>query len=510
MANPLSTIDVASKKSNLKLILLLLGMSIGSFTLVYTNHLANKMADEEKYKAKLWAEAIARKARLLRYTKELFTKLAADERKKVDIYNQSTKFVLRFNDNDLLTFFNDIITSNNDIPAILVNESGDILGTRNIELPKGIKKFADLPDSIRTAFSMYPPILIDYKISKNYIHYKDSNLFSKLKQTLNDLVETFISEVVVNTASAPVILTDEKLNVLAFGNIDSSLIQDPKEALKLIKHMQSVNEPVVANLGEGVMRFIYYDDSATLKQLRVFPYVQLGVFAAFLIISYLAFSSERKAEQNMVWVGMAKETAHQLGTPISALQGWIAYLRELEEMKGHEHILEELENDAGRLALVADRFSKIGSVPQLTPESVKATVERNLAYMRRRASGKVAMTEHCPGDLNFKINTQLFDWVLENLLKNALDAMDGEGRIEVTATHDAHYAILDVSDTGKGIPKSKFETIFEPGYSTKRRGWGLGLSLTKRIVEEYHKGKIFVKRSEINKGTTFRIMIPKA
>ena len=314
----------------------------------------------------------------------------------------------------------------------------------------------------------------------------------------------------MNTASAPVILTDEKLNILAFGNIDSNKIEDPQEALKLIKHMQSTNEPVVANLGEGVLRFIYYDDSETLKQLRVFPYVQLGIFAVFLIISYLAFSSARKAEQNMVWVGMAKETAHQLGTPISALQGWIAYLRELDEMKAHEHILSELENDAGRLSLVADRFSKIGSVPQLTAESVKDTVEQNVDYMRRRASDKVTMTVESPVDLKFNINRQLFDWVLENLLKNALDAMNGEGRIDVVAQSDVKYVMIDISDTGKGIPKNKFDTIFEPGYSTKRRGWGLGLSLTKRIVEEYHKGKIFVKHSELNKGTTFRIMIPKA
>ena len=505
--------DVYSRKSNLKLILLLLGTFIGLATITYTNRLANQIAEEEKYKAKLWAEAIGRKAKLVRYTKELFTKLAQEERRKVNVYAQSTAIILSVEDkkenNDLLTFFNDIITSNNDIPAILCDGQGNILGVRNIELPAGAKLFSDLPSAIRAEFSTYPPITVDYKISKNYIYYKDSNLFTKLKQTLNDLVETFISEVVVNSASAPVILTDEKMNVLDYGNIDSTRMSNTDDVLKRIKQMQSAHEPVVADLGEGITRYIYYDDSDTLKQLRIFPYVQLGIFAAFLLIAYFAFSNARKSEQNLVWVGMAKETAHQLGTPISSLEGWIEYLRTLEGMKGSEKILTELETDVNRLSLVAERFSKIGSVPQLSAQNVKEILERNINYMRRRSSQSVIMNLHCPPSFQFKINNQLFDWVVENLLKNALDAMDGEGKIDVEVSADSKNVFIDITDSGKGIPKNKFETIFEPGYSTKRRGWGLGLSLTKRIVEEYHNGKIVVKQSEIGKGTTFRITLPK-
>ena len=476
---------------------------------MYTDHLANKMADEEKYKAKLWAEAIARKAKLVRYTKELFTKLASEERHKVNVYAQATKFLITDNDNDRATFFNDIVTSNTDIPAILVDEKGNISGARNIDLPKGIKLFSELPAAIRKEFSVYMPIVVDYKVSKNYIYYKDSNLFTKLRQTLNDLLETFISDVLLNTASTPVILTDEKMNVIAFANMDSSQMIGHDAAVQMITKMKKANAPVVADLGEGVTRFIYYDDSDTLKQLRIFPFVQLGIFAAFLIISYFAFSNARRAEQNMVWVGMAKETAHQLGTPISSLEGWVEILKEMDGVKENPQILDELQHDINRLSLVAERFSKIGSVPQLIPENVKVCVERNVGYMRKRASEKVIMTVHCPDDLQFKINKQLFDWVFENLLKNALDAMDGEGKIDVDVTSDVKHVIIDITDSGKGIPKNKFETIFEPGYSTKRRGWGLGLSLTKRIVEEYHNGKISVKRSEIDKGTTFRILVPR-
>ena len=485
------------------------GVLIGLSTLVYTNHLANKIADEEKYKARLWAEAIARKARLVRYTKELFTKLAADERRKVNVYAQSTKFVLKVEDNEMLTFFNEIVTSNNDIPAILVDEKGNILGARNIEIP-AVKTFFELPQKTIAEFSSYPPILVDYKINKNFIYYKDSNLFTKLKQTLSDLVETFISEVVVNTASAPVILTDEKMNVIDYGNIDSVKMNDNDAVLKMIKEMQAAHEPIMADLGEGVYRYIYYDDSQTLKQLRVFPFVQLGIFAVFLLISYFAFSNARRAEQNLVWVGMAKETAHQLGTPISSLSGWVELLRDIEGMKGNEKLLDEFDADIQRLTLVADRFSKIGSVPQLTAQSVRETLERNVDYMRKRASEKAHFSIFCEDDLRISINNQLFDWVLENLLKNALDAMDGTGEIDLEVSSDSNSVHIDITDTGKGIPKNKFETIFEPGYSTKRRGWGLGLSLTKRIVEEYHNGKIIVRSSEIGKGTTFRISLPNA
>lgn len=502
--------DIYTRKGNLKLMLLITGVVIGIATVWYTNRLAAKISRDEQYNAKLWAEAIGRKARLVRYTKDLFTRLAADERRKVAVYAQSTKFILTTEDNELLTFFNDIITSNSEIPAILTDGQGNILGARNIDLPKEARTFKELPQDILSEFSIYPPIIVDYKFSENYIYYKDSNVFTKLKQTLNDLVETFISEVVLNTASAPVILTDEKLNLIDYGNIDSAQVADKDSYMKLLKEMQAAHEPIEADLGEGVKRFIYYDDSSTLKQLRVFPFVQLGIFAAFLLISYFAFSNARRAEQNLVWVGMAKETAHQLGTPISSLSGWVEVLREFDEMKPHEQILNEFDSDIQRLALVADRFSKIGSVPKLHDESALDTVERNVSYMRRRASTKVIMDVICPADSRIAINAQLFDWVLENLLKNALDAMDGEGKIAVEISAEGNTVNIDVTDSGKGIPKNKFDTIFEPGYSTKRRGWGLGLSLTKRIVEEYHNGKIFVKHSEVGKGTTFRVALPKA
>lgn len=504
-----TSMDIYKQKSNIKLLLLLTAVSIGLLTTVYTNYLTNKIAHEEKRKAKLWAEAIASKAHLVRYTNDLFERLAADERKKIGVWSQSTKLIIKVEDGELLTFLSGIITGNTDIPVILADQDGKLIEFRNFEIV-GDKSKLNVSDAQFDAFRSYPPIVISFGAKNNYIYYKDSKLFFELKKTLNDIITSFITEVVINTGSAPVIMTDSLRQLMAFGNIDSAAVRDKSQFDALILSMQSKHEPISVDLGEGGTRYIFYDDSFILKQLKIFPYIQLAIFALFLVFSYFAFSSSRRAEQNMVWVGMAKETAHQLGTPISSLGAWIEYLKENEPLLAGSSTLAEMELDVERLTLVADRFSKIGSVPQLKPENVKDTLQRNIDYMRRRASGQVQFGLTCPDEsLTFAVNTQLFDWVLENLYKNALDAMKGEGSINTVVTANSKTVYLDISDTGCGIPRNKQQTIFEPGYSTKRRGWGLGLSLTKRIVEAYHSGKIYVKQSEVGKGTTFRIEIAR-
>lgn len=257
---------------------------------------------------------------------------------------------------------------------------------------------------------------------------------------------------------------------------------------------------------------IYYKESNLLRQLRYFPFVQLVLIIAFIGFGYLGFSSARRAEQNRVWVGMAKETAHQLGTPISAILAWIEHLKLLrEEDEEVQEVVGELRNDVSRLELIADRFSKIGSSPKLEPINVYEELEKCRAYMQRRASRRTVFDfpELDSEPQRIYINPHLFDWVIENLLRNALDAMEGQGQISVEVYDDQEFVYIDLSDTGKGIPDNKFKTVFEPGYTTKKRGWGLGLSLAKRIVEEYHNGKIFVKRSEEGVGTTFTIQLPK-
>jgi signal transduction histidine kinase len=274
--------------------------------------------------------------------------------------------------------------------------------------------------------------------------------------------------------------------------------------------MEENHTPILVDLGEGVQQKIYYDDSEVLRQLKVFPYIILLIFGAFALFSYLAMSNARRAEQNQVWVGLAKETAHQLGTPISSLVAWVEYLKENNQEPVGFSVINEIENDVERLTLVADRFSKIGAQPQLNPESVLDTVNNNVNYIKQRASKSVDFTVKCSDNtMLFSINKQLFNWVLENLFNNALDAMDGSGKLLIDISANSTRVYIDVADSGCGIPKGKHNTIFEPGFSTKRRGWGLGLSLTKRIVEEYHHGKIYVKSSELNHGTTFRIELPR-
>ena len=258
---------------------------------------------------------------------------------------------------------------------------------------------------------------------------------------------------------------------------------------------------------------IYVFDSPNLTYIRYFPIVQIGLISLFVLLAYFLFNASQRSEQNRVWAGMAKETAHQLGTPISAILGWIEHLRLSSENNSDQlEIVEELSKDVNRLELVADRFSKIGSAPDLVKINIYEEMNKCKEYMMKRSPKRVQFefpeATHEPKYVN--INQHLFDWVVENLLRNALDSLDGEGKISSNITQEDSVIVIDISDTGKGIPSSKFNAVFKPGYSTKKRGWGLGLSLAKRIIENYHKGKIFVKTSKLNEGTTFSIRLPMA
>jgi signal transduction histidine kinase len=326
-------------------------------------------------------------------------------------------------------------------------------------------------------------------------------------------VEFYRSIIAANT-TIPVILTDDQGNINGMVNIDSSgknlsFLQDK------IAMMKEQNEPIVIELYEGYRNFIYYENSKLLNQLRIYPYFQLGVIALFLAISYFAFSYSRTSEQNKVWAGMSKETAHQLGTPISSLMGWLDYLREREgDVKVPDKVLVEMQHDMDRLGLITERFSKIGSEPSLTVYNLYEVLEESVSYINSRTSQKVEISIkniEIFQTINVAVNKPLFAWVVENLCKNAVDAMDGEGAIwfEVSGTGDEMIQ-FDAVDTGKGIPANRHTTIFKPGYTTKKRGWGLGLSLVKRIIENYHSGKIYVQSSEVGKGTRFRIELRKA
>lgn len=319
----------------------------------------------------------------------------------------------------------------------------------------------------------------------------------------------FMLDIITGNETIPIILTDGKNNIISFRNLDSIQAKDTTYLNDELLEMKSEHEPIkiVYDAENDFYNLLYYKNSIVLTQLKAYPAIQLALISLFAIMSYLALSSSRRAEQNQVWVGMSKETAHQLGTPISSLNEWINLLRETpKEEQGY--LLDELQNDTKRLELITERFSKIGSEPILKEENMDLVVEKSMQYMKTRVSSLVNIHINIAKPGNWaKINVPLFDWVLENLSKNAIDAMNGKGELNINISHDAKFVYIDIHDTGKGIPKSKFNTVFKPGFTTKKRGWGLGLSLVKRIVEGYHKGKIFVRNSEAGKGTTFRIML---
>jgi signal transduction histidine kinase len=275
--------------------------------------------------------------------------------------------------------------------------------------------------------------------------------------------------------------------------------------------MKEVHEPIKIeyDMVNHRYNYLYYKNSRILTALQTYPFIQLSLIAFFALMSYFALSSSRRAEQNQVWVGMSKETAHQLGTPISSLREWHNLLKETEKDQ-QEEILKEVDYDIKRLELITERFSKIGSEPILKAENLDLVIEKAIGYLKNRVSSKVNFTVDIGQPNNWaNINIPLFDWVIENLLKNALDAMEGKGTISVDVKNETTQVVIDITDTGKGISSKNIGNVFKPGFTTKKRGWGLGLSLAKRIIEDYHRGKIFIKNSEINKGTTFRIILNK-
>jgi len=324
---------------------------------------------------------------------------------------------------------------------------------------------------------------------------------------LTDKNLDFYGKVMQNNETVPVIVVDSLDNILFMRNLDSSKMDNPRYVEKKLKQMKEGGDPVIINLTPTERQFLYYSKSTILTKLTFYPFVQLGIILLFILIAYFAFSSSRNAEQNQVWVGLSKETAHQLGTPISSLLAWL----EMMKLRTREaDLLTELEKDIKRLEKITERFSKIGSKPVLKKENLISVISTAVNYLKTRSSGSIKFNVHLTAEeLLVPLNASLFEWVVENICKNAIDATNGKGEVDIFITDHNQVVYVDVSDTGKGISKSKFKTIFKPGYTTKERGWGLGLSLAKRIVEEYHDGKIFVHQSELGKGTVIRIVLKK-
>jgi signal transduction histidine kinase len=319
----------------------------------------------------------------------------------------------------------------------------------------------------------------------------------------------FLFSIIEDNTTVPVILIDQEHNIISHRNIPPAVSSDINALMRELGRMENRNAPISIELPNGIVNYLYFRESSLLRQLRIYPYVQLAVILLFTGVAYVAFSSSRMAEQNQVWVGLSRETAHQLGTPTSSLSAWSEIIS--SRYPGTD-IAEELPVDVERLLRVTERFSLIGSKPKLQPDDLPSLAETTAAYLRKRIASTAELsvlneTTNCSA---VPFNPVLLGWVIENLVKNSADAMKGSGKIVIRLTESKSEAIIDVDDSGKGIPRKDFKTIFKPGYTTRERGWGLGLSLSKRIIEEYHKGKIFVLRSEPGMGSCMRIILKKA
>jgi signal transduction histidine kinase len=506
-------VNIYSRKQQWKWLLLIAALLIVAVSLWYSSRLVRKISESEKKNVELWAEAVRRKALMMEATSQLYSKIAREERKKVELWAEASRLITQVEDDNIASpLILQVVAGNETVPVILTDGKGKILLSRNLDTAQ-VKDSVYLKEQLQEMRRQHDsiPIRVD-KDPIHYVHYlfyRDSQVFNEIRESYEDNERSFIKEVASNPSLAPAIYVDSaSKEILAYGNLDTLRLKTDSSAYihAIVNDIRANGDTVRIGLSSGKTNFVYYLESPQLKQLRYFPVAQFTVIGMFLIVAYLLFSTSRRAEQNNVWVGMAKETAHQLGTPLSSLIAWLEYMK----LKGtNDEMSKEIEQDVKRLEMITERFSKIGSQPKLVNEDVVAALLSSVEYIRSRSPKSVKFNFNLTGRIDVPLNVPLFAWVIENICRNAVDAMDGIGEITIEVSDLQPFVYIDITDTGKGIPRSRQKTIFEPGFTTKQRGWGLGLSLSKRIIEQYHKGKIFVKRSEPGKGTTFRIVLEK-
>jgi len=475
--------------------------------ILYSNALIKNIEKEERRKVSIWADAISYKASLISYMDDFFKTIRVSESKRASLLVKAIQKSANSQLTEDLAFYLEVIEANSTIPSIITDEKGNI--TSMVNMPSEIADLKHINelgakkaefDSLRMHY---------YRGDYIIVYHKESKIYSDLRTVINNLIQSFFQEIVINEASVPVIITNSSMcDIITSGMVDSVKLQTAESKQKLIKHFKSQNTPIKIELPHWGTCYVLYEESAILTQLRYYPIIQLIIVIIFVIAGYLILSFARRSEQNRVWVGMSKETAHQLGTPISSLLAWNELLK---EQGVDRNIMVEIEKDVSRLETIAQRFSKIGSEPELVIENIAVVIEEFVEYLQTRISSKVVIkvNRNDVKDFNMPVNRYLFEWVIENLCKNSIDAMDGNGVIIIDLLEDEKYFFVDISDTGKGISSKGFKQIFTPGFTTKKRGWGLGLPLAKRIIKQYHKGKLFVKSSVLDRGTVMRIQFRK-
>jgi signal transduction histidine kinase len=502
--------DLYSAKQRWKVVLIFVSLLIIGASLFVSNQMIQKIAERERSKAKEWAGALKKKVELVELNARIFKSLREREREKIELVVAAQKTLLNPSDlslNQDLAFTLSIIESNKDIPVILLNDDGTLAQFRNLDTLYNDEKHND---EILALAKKWKAEGHEFKINvfgdmyMSFI-YGESQEYLRLQKQSDSLILSFNKDLGNQSNLIPVLFYDVNEQKVISTNLSNKEVS-AKQLNKTIANLKAQNLPIRINFGEGE-KILYFSDSPEVKQLIWLPYIQFGVVGLIVIIGYLLFSTYRKAEQNQVWAGLAKETAHQLGTPLSSLMAWVSYL---ENEDVDPMVPREMQKDLQRLEKITDRFSKIGSGAKLVEEDFVFTIENNLNYLKARLSDKIDIQFTVEGQRPMIVlhNRSLMEWVVENICKNAVDAMGGVGKLHVHIKEVAEWVHVDITDTGKGLTAKQIKSIFQPGYSTKKRGWGLGLTLVKRIVEEYHKGRVFVVSSELDKGTTFRISIP--
>ena len=478
--------------------------------ILYSNLLINNIKEEERRKVSVWADAITYKANLVSYMEKFFETIRVAESKRASLL---AKAMQKANDAPLdapaedLAFYVEIISSNSTIPSVLTDKNGNINWTVNVD--DELLDLRNINELGEKKLEFDSLLMYYYKNAYNILYFKESKIYSDLRTAINHLVESYFQEIVINNAAVPVIVTDSAMcDIIAHGMINPDDIQSKATKHKIIKQFRNQNKPIEIKIPLQGTCYVLYGESAILMKLKYYPIIQLIIIIIFILAGYLILSFARRYEQNKVWVGMSKETAHQLGTPLSSLLAWSEILK---EQNVDRTIMQEIDKDVNRLETIAQRFSKIGSEPELEKENIAILIEEYVTYLQSRISSKVEIkiNHNNVSNFNLPVNKYLFEWVIENLCKNSVDAMNGQGVIIIDLLEDEKHFFVDITDTGNGIPSQKFKLVFQPGYTTRKRGWGLGLPLAKRIIQQYHKGKLFVKSSIIGRGTVMRIQLKK-
>ena len=493
-------------KQKLKLIVLVITIAMALLALWQVRRVAEQVRESEEAKVRLWASAISQRNQMALETQRFFQEATLDEQRKMRLY---TDILQSFNNPDMgadlqfsLAYVNYIVDSSH--TPIIITTARDSIITVPQELA-GQK----LEGALLEEYSINPPF--NYKVwgMPMTLYYKESEYYSRLRQVLMGFTLSFLADITQNSVFVPVVIVDSsRTQLLAYGNLDSTLLDTPDKLAATIDDMAGHNDPITLTLIDNEPFYVYYSSTPLLRLLRWLPLFYFFIGFVLLIVSYYLFRTTQSMEQNRIWVGLAKETAHQLGTPISSLSGWLEYLRGKELTPQYA---DEVAKDLHRLETVTHRFSKIGSVPELKDEDVRLATESAVEYLQSRSPRRVHFVVSFPDDQEFHapLNSYLFQWVIENLCKNSIDAMEGDGTITIVASQDARNIYIDVSDTGHGMSASVQKHVFDSGFTTKNRGWGLGLPLARRIVNQYHRGRLFVKYSVPGQGTTFRIVLRK-